>query len=418
MIPAYLPESLRIGTKQVDTNLRRVEICPMGSRFSSADYSGAFDAKAVSAIARKLHQDQGATSHAAFAFTSCDYLPFIDEFCDILRVEGRITNVTGCTGIGLVSGGQEREMGSGFSILSLSAPDTEFHFREISGDMLQAKEPSRFWRQHCGESSRAWIALINPYVFPADTWLGEWNAAFPAIPCVGGLASGKNQEEGVGVFLNGNIVEGGVVTGFSGGSLRMFPVVSQGCRPIGEPLTVTRAENNVIYALGAQPAYQALETAFQTLSENEKSSARGNLFAGLATSEYVEDFLPGDFLIRNIIGADPNSGAVVIGGIPRIGQTLQYQYRDREAATLDLTTSLQVASNRVDPPLGSLLFTCAGRGSRLFGEPNHDAIRFQEILGPHPCAGLLCNGEISPVHSLTSLTAYTASAALFYNATS
>ena len=88
--------------------------------------------------------------------------------------------------------------------------------------------------------------------------------------------------------------------------LRVMAIVSQGCRPIGEPLTVTRAESNVIYSLGARPAYEALESAFEGLSDGEKAGAKGNLFAGIAGTEDVEDFKPGHFLIRNILGADPN----------------------------------------------------------------------------------------------------------------
>ena len=386
----------------------------MTTRSTAASHSGPFDVDALAASARKLAADQGRPSHAAFVFATNDYLDHLDEFCDILRVEGQIIELAGCTGSGIVAGAHENEAGSGFSLLAISSPDTQFRFHETTAEMSGSPDCAKHSLQEAADAE-GWIALFNPFVFPVDNWLGDWNRAFPGVPCIGGLASGANPPDRAGVFRNGRAVEGGVVCGISG-NLRMFPVVSQGCRPIGEPLTVTRAENNVIYALGAQPAYEALETAFQTLSDNEKSAARGNLFAGLATSEYIEEFLPGDFLIRSIIGADPGSGAVVIGGIPRVGQTLQYQYRDHLAASNDLAGALR-ATALPAPPLASLLFTCAGRGRRLFGKSDHDASLFQSILGPHPCAGLLCNGEISPVHSVNCLTAYSASAALFYHAT-
>jgi small ligand-binding sensory domain FIST len=258
------------------------------------------------------------------------------------------------------------------------------------------------------------MTIFDPHQFPVDTWLQQVNAAAGGLSCIGGLASGLTPES-TGVFLNGQSIEGGVVAALRGESLHLEPIVSQGCRPIGEPLTVTRAENNVVYSLGGQPAYQALDTAFQTLSNEEKSTARGNLFAGLATTEYVDEFLAGDFLIRNIIGADPNSGAVVIAGAARIGQTLQYQFRDRHASIADLHSQLEsVASRNPVPPVASVVFRCVARGSEFFGSEGHDALLMQQMLGPHHSLGLACQGEIGPLHSVNCLTSYTASAAVFY----
>ncbi|MEX1118922.1 MAG: FIST C-terminal domain-containing protein, partial [Terrimicrobiaceae bacterium] len=187
---------------------------------------------------------------------------------------------------------------------------------------------------------------------------------------------------------------------------------SQGCRPIGEPLTVTRAENNIVYSLGSRPAYEALESAFETLSEKEKATARGNLFAGLAGTEYVEEFRPGDFLVRNILGADPSSGAVVIGGIPRVGQTLQYQLRDATSADSDLTGVLKHTSAEWGRPVASLVFACTGRGKSLFGGSSHDTKAIQNHLGSHPSSGFFCNGEIGPIGGKNCIHSYSLTSAL------
>jgi small ligand-binding sensory domain FIST len=245
-----------------------------------------------------------------------------------------------------------------------------------------------------------------------DDWLTEWNSAFPGVPTVGGLASGSREAEQVAVFRNGRVIDGGVLVGFSG-ALKLVPAVSQGCKPIGEPLPVTKAEDNIIFALGSRPAYQALETAFQSLSEAERSHAQGNLFAGIASTEYVEDFRPGHFLIRNIIGADPDSGAVVIAGIPRVGQTVQYQLRDRQAAHADLRRVLKQTAETTGAPVGTLLFSCSGRGSAFFGKPNHDPGMLAEVFGSHNSAGFFCNGEIGPVAGVNCVHGYTASCAIF-----
>jgi small ligand-binding sensory domain FIST len=369
-----------------------------------------FHEGAVLLAARELAVAQSGPSQLAFVFVSEDYLPHLEEFCDILRVDGRIMEVVGCTGLGLTDQEMEQEHGPGFSLLAVRAPGADFFVKELRGDGELEVEKDCFSGNPAPSSC---LMLADPFTFPAEPWLRQFNARHANTEVLGGLASGSSEDSTV-LFRNGRIIQGGAtLIWWRGGKLGLRSVVSQGCRPIGEPLTVTRAENNIIYNLGAQPAYQALESAFQTLSDAEKSTARGNLFAGLATCEYVEDFLAGDFLIRNIIGADPHTGAVIIGGVPRIGQTLQYQFRDRTAASSDLADSLR----RVTPsgtPLGSLLFRCTARSQAFFGTPNHDTLQLQSTLGEHPSAGFLCHGEIGPLHGVTCLTAYTASIGLFY----
>lgn len=349
----------------------------------------------------------------ALAFVTPGYLPHVEEFSEIVRVDGHVIDLVGSTGQGLTSGGIETEEEEGFSLLSFTSAKAAFHVATFSQRTVEESRSTAAWRKDGGEDPNAWIILANPFVFDTETWLAEWNAAYPGIPAVGGLASGANEGENVGVFYNGRVVDGLAV---AVRGMKLMPVVSQGCRPIGEPLTVTKAESNVVYSLGAHPAYEALESAFEGLSDSEKATAKGNLFAGLAGTEYVEDFKPGDFLIRDILGADPNSGAVQIGGIPRIGQTLQYQLRNKTSADAEWRAVLRAAAAEIkQPPLASLLFSCSGRGSSLFGSENHDAGLLEEIIGEHPSAGFFCNGEIAPLGGRSYIHSYTASCALFFD---
>jgi small ligand-binding sensory domain FIST len=378
----------------------------------SISLEGPFDADGVTRMARTLWEKQGAASNLACVYVTREFLPHLEEFCDILRVDGRIVDVVGCTGIELEESsrpGQAPVLSQGCSVFALHAPETEITLEPV---LSPESCPPDAWNSAGGPPLHV-LALFDPMQFPIEGWLQKMNSLSPAVSCVGGLASGANGSS-IGVFHNGQILPGGIAVGLRGGGLGMKVLISQGCRPIGEPLTVTKAENNVIYSLGGQPAYQALETAFQTLSNEEKATARGNLFAGLATTEYVDDFDAGDFLIRNIIGADPNSGAVVIGGLPRIGQTLQYQFRDRTSSSQDLHASLNNLSKSMGGSvIGSLLFRCAARGRDFFGATGHDLGMMQQMLGPHPSTAFACNGEIGPLHSVNCLTSYTASAAIF-----
>jgi small ligand-binding sensory domain FIST len=219
----------------------------------------------------------------------------------------------------------------------------------------------------------------------------------------------------VQLYLDGQVFENGGVAVAFGGQVELLSMISQGCTPIGETWTITRAEQNFIHEIGNRPAYEVLAETFNALAPEEQRKARGNLLIGLVVNEYMEDFHRGDFLVRNILGGDPNSGSLAVGAYPRLGQTMQFQRRDAAAATEDMNELL----GRLAPKLagrqvyGGCLFNCSGRGHRLFGHPSHDARLVQQKVGPLELTGFFCNGEIGPVGQSNFLHGYTASLALF-----
>jgi small ligand-binding sensory domain FIST len=362
---------------------------------------GAYSAAIVENAAQDVRSRLGSPASFAMAFCSSDYLPHLDEFCEILRVDGHISELVGCTASGFLAGSDDAEGTHGFSLIAIThdGPPPAIQRLRNDGGHPPQRPPTT------GENG--WLALVDPASMDPEAWLANWRG-----PVVGGLASGGKTRDDPAVFHNGDLCDGVAVP--VAPSVRLVNVLSQGCRPIGEPLTVTRAEHNVIYALGAHPAYEALESAFETLSDAEKATARGNLLAGLAGTEYVEEFQPEDFLVRNILGADPSSGAVVIGGIPRIGQTLQYQLRDAGLAGRHLRTALKRAVAEWGRPPASVLFSCTSRGHAFFGGAGRGGGVVQEVLGSHPGAGLFCNGEIGPVGEKSCVHSYSLSCALLY----
>ena len=370
---------------------------------ASCKIAGPFKVEAVTKAAKKLRSSMDHPAQVALVFVSANYAQHLSEFCEILRVDGHIVDVIGCTASGWIEGASEFEGGSGCSILAL-------HCDVGDPVALVGDSPKLPASLNSDPPPNAVVILANPFVFDIDDWLKDWNKRYPGLPIMGGLASGGGEDD-MCVFHNGKIVDAVVLPVI--GQTTLIPVLSQGCRPIGEPFTVTRAEHNVLYALGNQSAYNALESAFQTLTEDQKSHARGNLFAGLVGNEYVEDFQSGDFLIKNIIGADPGSGAVVIGGIPRVGQTLQYQLRDRSIAIEDLDRAYDAAPAFNKRAFASLLFSCLGRGKQFFGDSGKDAARLADAVGGKPSAGFFCNGEIAPVRGLNALHGNTAAAAIW-----
>jgi small ligand-binding sensory domain FIST len=199
------------------------------------------------------------------------------------------------------------------------------------------------------------------------------------------------------------------------GRVALRTVVSQGCRPIGEPLTVTRAEKNIVFELAGRPPMKILQEMLPQLPTRDRDLARSALFLGRVVNEYQEEFSRGDFLIRNLLGSDPQSGALAVGDLMRTGQTVQFQVRDAQTADEDLHHLL--AKERSDlarkQPHGALLFSCLGRGERMYGTADHDIRVVQEHVGPVPTAGFFCNGEIGPIGNRAFIHGFTSVIGLF-----
>jgi small ligand-binding sensory domain FIST len=373
---------------------------------------GPYSEDLVASAARETLHAAGGRVSCAFVFASSDYRPHLSDFIELVQVHGHAPMIAGCSGSGLIGTAAEAERATGFSLLFLNLPETEIFPCHFTAAQAQEASGPADWRKLAGtDSVDAWIALADPTTIAIEPWIDEWNEAFPGIPCIGGLGSGGSRGDDIFVLHNRELIEGAVAIGFRGG-LRVRSIVSQGCRPIGEPLTITGTDENVVTSLASRPAYEALTEAFEALPETAKPRARGNLFAGLAMSEYVDEFKTGDFLVRNILGADAENGAVALGAWPRVGQTLQFQLRDRESAAAELRALLAAADQSKNRPFASLLFSCAGRGKNLFGAPNHDAEAIAAQFGPIPAAGFFCNGEIGPVGARNFIHGYTASIAL------
>jgi small ligand-binding sensory domain FIST len=198
------------------------------------------------------------------------------------------------------------------------------------------------------------------------------------------------------------------------GEVAVATVVSQGCRPIGRSMIVTRAERNLIRELGRRPALEVLREVFDGLDPDDQERVRQGLHIGRVINEYQETFQRGDFLVRNVMGAN-DSGGIAITDMIRVGQTVQFHVRDAQSADEDLRTLLENA--RLARPTmkarGALLFTCNGRGTRLFEEPNHDVGVVHEILGPVPVAGFFAMGELGPVGGQNFVHGFTASVVIF-----
>jgi small ligand-binding sensory domain FIST len=194
------------------------------------------------------------------------------------------------------------------------------------------------------------------------------------------------------------------------GPVRLRSVVSQGCRPIGRPLLITKAQRNMLQELSGKPALARFSELYPTLTPQEQELVRGGLHVGRVINEYQDRFGRGDFLVRNVVGADRDSGTLVLGDFVRVGQTVQFHVRDAESADEDLRELLSAAHHsETARPAGALLFTCNGRGTRLFDAPHHDAACIAKVWPELPVAGFFAQGEIGPIGGRNFLHGFTAS---------
>jgi len=371
---------------------------------------GRFDEATAREAAVRARTHLGGSADLMVLFVSCDYSEPLKDLIEIMQIHGHCLHVVGCSASGIVAMGREEEEMPGFSMLALKMEGAELCILPMPCDTEGSEwTQARRWTQNAGTG---WIVLGNPASL-GEEWLDEWNSAAAPAPIYGGLASGSHKADELFVFTETGIHESSaaVAIGFRGG-VRVGGLVSQGCRPIGEPLTITKVDHHLIHKLASKDAYAQLQSAFQSLPEKMREKAQGNILVGLAMTEYVEDFHSGDFLVRSILGGDPNNGVLAVGAHPRVGQTLQFQLRDRDAAEAELLQMLRRQQTELGrEPFAAMLFTCGGRGQRMFGVPNHDAALVQSVFHDLPLAGFFCNGEIGSVGRRAYLHGFTASSA-------
>jgi small ligand-binding sensory domain FIST len=224
------------------------------------------------------------------------------------------------------------------------------------------------------------------------------------LPVVGGVAAGVPPF----VVANTEVARGGLAAlAVAGGA----PIIDlgQGCQPIGEPYVVTRGEGQLVRAIAGRPALDVLKDAIRTVPAFEERAPRAGIFAGLAMDPAKSPLERGDFLVRSLAGVDQQSGAVAVAGDIRIGQTIQFQIRDAEAARDDLDAMLGRVRRRLGSrkPAFGLYVNCAGRGRGLYGVPDHDVALIRERLGRWPLVGFFGNGEFAPVGGANFFHTYT-----------
>jgi small ligand-binding sensory domain FIST len=258
------------------------------------------------------------------------------------------------------------------------------------------------------------LMLADPYSFPTESVLELFAADAPAVPVLGGVSSARTAAGGGALFLGDRVYESGAV-GVTLDGVEFLPCVSQGAAPLGREITITAAEGNVIHELAGLPALETVQQIVSELSPRERGLVAGGLLIGVVIDGGKPEYEQGDFLVRGVLGADPESGALVIGAHVEAGQVVRLHARDASSAHEDLCQELQLRVKALsgEPPAGALVFSCNGRGSAMFGVPDHDVVEVERELSGAPTAGFFAAGEIGPVGGRSFLHGFTATLAVF-----
>ena len=368
-------------------------------------------------VVESVKEKLGATRpELTFCFVSHHHVPQLDDALKTLAEELGTTHLLGCTGESIIGAEVEYENQPAFSLWVGTFPDTDISSARVTFEQT----PDGFVFLGIPEippGPATLLLLGDPYTFPPDVFIQRMAEDHPELQILGGMSSGaQNPGENRLVFGADVLADGAVAAVISGGT-RVRPLVSQGCRPFGKRLVITKAEQNFILETGGQPALQRLGEQLEGLTPHERELLERGPHVGIAIDAGKEQYRRGDFLVRNIVGVRREDGAVAVTDRIKPGLTIQYHLRDAETASEDLQVLLREACAAGAQPQGGLLFSCNGRGRRLFDVPDHDAGAVTRELGGIPLAGFFAAGEIGPVGGQNFLHGFTASLALFEEST-
>ncbi|MGJ3247914.1 MAG: FIST signal transduction protein [Elainellaceae cyanobacterium] len=385
---------------------------------------------AIHDVVEHAQQSLQAPADLGLVFISSAFASEYSRLMPLLKEKLEVSVLIGCSGGGVVGmntvdQSEEIEGGAALSLTVAHLPGvtvTPFH---VTDDELPDLDgPPDRWIDLMGVSPNEhpdFIVLSDPTFSKVVDLLQGLDFAYPGSVKVGGLASGGALRGGIGLFYNDRMYEDGMVGIALSGDVTLEAIVAQGCRPIGGIYQVVEGDRNIILKLEeqirddvcgiAQTPLEVLQALIQDLSEDDRELAQHSLFVGIAQTEFKRELDQGDFLIRNLIGVDPRIGAIAVGDRIRPGQRIQFHLRDAATSADDLEGLLKhyqyTDQTRTTSPIGALMFSCMGRGERLYNEQNFDSRLFSHYVSNVPVAGFFCNGEIGPVGDTTFIHGYT-----------
>jgi len=368
-------------------------------------------AEATGEIAGRVLEQLGPAPDLALLFCSPHHVDAVADIAAAVRALVAPGVLVGATGVAVVGGEREVEGGPAVALWAgrLTAPPRPVR-------ITAARTPSGtafggLTADTCGPGE-VLVLLADPFTMPLDEVVALLGQLDPPVVVVGGAASAARNPGGNRLVVDDRVVADGAVGVVLPAEVATEIVVSQGCRPVGEPMIVTAAVQNRLVELAGRPALDRLEELVQAADPDDRTRVAAGVHVGIAVDEHRETFGQGDFLVRNVLGAHREERSLVVTEAVPVGTTVQFQVRDAESADHDLRSLLAraAAGGLAD---GALVFTCNGRGERLFGTPDHDALAVAEAVRSDAVAGMFCAGEVGPVDGRSFVHGFTAGVVLF-----
>jgi len=361
----------------------------------------------------KAHRDR--PPDLVLVFISPHHAANFEHVSGWIKDELAPRTLAGCSAAGVIGAGRELENREALSLTAAWLPNSRVSMLHLE---VGPDDPQRAWPRLLKTSQReasCVIVLVDPYSFDAESLVDGLDRAYPETAKLGGLVSGGAENQSTALFTNAGVRREGALVLALSGDWKTHTVVAQGCRPVGEPFIVTRAKGNVIRELNAGKPAEVLRKLYENMNARDHSLFNTSLFLGIDMGDQRSRYGQGDFLIRNVLGIDPESGAMAIDARVRDYQVAQFHLRDSEASAHELIQQLRTlsASQPTEHIRGALLFSCLGRGERLYGAPNHDSNVFAQRVSGVSLSGFFSNGEIGPVGRKTFLHGYTSVFAVF-----
>lgn len=372
---------------------------------------------AADELAAAVRATLGGPPEAAFVFFGAAVSPAAARLAERLR--GRLGGgvLVGCSGRSVIGAGREIEGRPAVSLTAARLPHVAVRPLRVAGEGFPRGTDAWCEAFDIDPAARpSFVLLADPWTCDAEALVQQLDRDFPGAVSIGGLASGADRPGENALVLEGRVHADGLVGVALWGDLLVDGVVAQGCRPIGHPHFVTRARDHLLTELDGRPPMQVLRALYEASSARDQALMQSSLFLGIEMHPELHEYRRGDFLIRNLVGADPDDGALAVAAPLHDGQVVQFHLRDAQTSALDLEERLDRYRSTPRPggaPSGALLFSCLGRGAGLYGVPDHDSEAFRRHLGSLPLGGFFCNGEIGPVGARSFLHGYTSAFGIF-----
>ena len=367
---------------------------------------------AIEAAARARDALDGRRADLAMVFASGAHLAAPEATLEGVQEALLPERLVGCGAGGVLGTGRELEEGTAVVVWAAAlegvvAEPFRAEAEDIDGGWAIEGLPDL-------DGADGAVLLPDPYSFPTDRVLDELGGLAPGVPLVGGVSSARTLDGSSALFLDQEVVTGGAV-GVRFEGVELLPCVSQGAAPVGPELTITASDRHIIQELAGVPALNKVREVVTALPARERELAEEGLLVGIVIDGGKPEYGPGDFLVRGLLGADPQSGAIAVGAPVHPGQVIRLHARDAASADRDLRHALETAVEALgdSAAAGALCFSCNGRGRNMFGSPDHDAALLERALDGAPAAGFFAAGEIGPVGGECFLHGFTATVAVF-----